>query len=114
MATTAKDVNHVERVSEVEGERAATGPLATDAAPEVARPDRPQGLRKPPEDFMTTSGAVMQEIYTPDDLARPDRGVFRRLLVVRGGAPVEQCLGAERRPGDDEPGLQELPPDDRI
>ena len=49
-----------------------------------------------------------------DDLARPDRGVFRRLLVVRGGAPVEQGLGAERRPGDDEPGLQELPPGDRV
>src|SRR4051812_23997966 len=34
----------------------------------AARQDKPQGLRKPPEDFMTTSGAVMQEIYTPADL----------------------------------------------
>ena len=41
------------------------------AAPE--RADRPSGLRLPPEDFMTTSGEVMQEVYTPDDLAR--RGV---------------------------------------
>ena len=43
-----------------------------------------------------------------------ERGVFRRLLVVCGGAPVEQCLGAEGHPRTDEPGLQELPPDDRV
>jgi methylmalonyl-CoA mutase N-terminal domain/subunit len=47
----------------------------------TARHDKPRGLRKPPEDFMTTSGEVVPEIYTPDDLARrgiePDRDIGR-------------------------------------
>ena len=36
----------------------------------ATRPDKPKGLRKPPEDFMTTSGEVVEGLYTPDDLAR--------------------------------------------
>jgi methylmalonyl-CoA mutase, N-terminal domain len=82
MATTVKDVNQVKEVTGVGDERTATGPLATNAAPEVARPDKPAGLRKPPEDYMTTSGEVVQELYSPDDLARRDFDYERDL-----GAP---------------------------
>jgi methylmalonyl-CoA mutase N-terminal domain/subunit len=66
-----------ERRADVNG-AAANGSVAT--AP-VERADKPRGLRKPPEDFMTTSGDVMQEIYTPDDL-------------VRRGIAVEADIGA--------------------
>ena len=51
---------------------------------------------------------------SPLTISRGPIGASPRLLVVRGGAPVEQGLGTERHPGDDEPGLQELPPDDRV
>ncbi len=74
--------------TEVKDQRAATGAAATTAdepvrnadAPPLAedtatpsRQDKPRGLRKPPEDFMTTSGDPVQEIYTPEDLDR--RGI---------------------------------------
>ncbi|HEX5504867.1 MAG TPA: methylmalonyl-CoA mutase family protein [Thermomicrobiales bacterium] len=50
----------------------ATTVKKASAAPETAttRPDKPTGLRKPPEDFMTTSGEVVDALYTPADLAR--------------------------------------------
>src|SRR3954467_10488856 len=69
------------------GEAAKNGSVAT--AP-VERADKPRGLRKPPEDFMTTSGAVMQEIYTPADLEQrnidvaADIGVPGAFPYVRG------------------------------
>ncbi len=56
-------------VKDKHGAALEAGPTETRAA----RADKPQGLRKPPEDFMTTSGEVVQEIYTPEDLAR--RGI---------------------------------------
>src|SRR5690242_15127627 len=68
-------------------EAAANGNVTT--AP-VERADKPRGLRRPPEDFMTTSGEVMQEIYTPDDLAQrgvdvaTDIGVPGQYPFVRG------------------------------
>src|SRR6478672_4808924 len=56
-----------ERDTEADG--AAVGDGVVPAVP-AARGDKPRGSRKPPEDFMTTSGAVMQEIYTPADLEK--------------------------------------------
>ncbi len=56
-------------VKDKHGAALEAGPTETRAA----RADKPQGLRKPPEDFMTTSGEVVQEIYMPEDLAR--RGI---------------------------------------
>ncbi|HEU5328559.1 MAG TPA: methylmalonyl-CoA mutase family protein, partial [Thermomicrobiales bacterium] len=58
--------------TEVKGERAATAA------------GKPAGSRKPPEDFMTTSGEVMQEIYTPADLAQREVDYARDI-----GAPGE-------------------------
>jgi methylmalonyl-CoA mutase N-terminal domain/subunit len=54
-----------ERDTQAAATSADDGAAATASS---ARQDKPRGLRKPPEDFMTTSGAVMQEIYTPADL----------------------------------------------
>jgi methylmalonyl-CoA mutase N-terminal domain/subunit len=65
--------------------------MSTEVKDERAvRADRPAGERLPPEDFMTTSGEVVQPIYTPDDLARrgidPDRdiGLPGQFPYVRG------------------------------
>ncbi|MGN6812749.1 MAG: acyl-CoA mutase large subunit family protein [Thermomicrobiales bacterium] len=58
--------------TEVKGERAATAA------------GKPAGSRKPPEDFITTSGEVMQELYTPADLAQREVDYARDI-----GAPGE-------------------------
>ncbi|MDQ6833401.1 MAG: methylmalonyl-CoA mutase family protein [Chloroflexota bacterium] len=50
--------------------KAGTGTTPPDPP---TRRDKPTGSRLPPEDFMTTSGEVVQEIYTPEDLER--RGI---------------------------------------
>ena len=48
----------------------ATTPKVTTTPDGVTPEDRPAASRKPPEDFMTTSGEVVKEIYRPDDLAQ--------------------------------------------
>jgi methylmalonyl-CoA mutase, N-terminal domain len=58
--------------TDVQGER----------APNASR--TPAGSRLPPEDFITTSGEVMQEIYTPTDLAQREVDYARDI-----GAPGE-------------------------
>ena len=71
--------------TDVQGER----------APNAAR--TPAGSRLPPENFITASGEVMQEIYTPTDLAQREVDYARDLGVAR-----RVSLHA-RRPRDEVP-----------